>query len=608
MNGAQGVQGLRGTHGMSGFIGIQGAQGVQGIQGNRGPRGYMGYIGAPGEVGIQGLTGAKGHIWVDGISLDGYNTHLFQLDNGKLISIDGSVLTVNNGAKIAMWFDQNVYDYLLSNNGQIAIESTTYATLVNNDEGILKSDVISGFYYNNTTLFTSIVNIERDLNTIVEFVYFNNNWYYVGGLAGCIKSNDQPDVPVQPEVIEYSAGNGIDINNNVINVKVAGVDNNALEINENGELFVPQVEIPEIPEQIEYIPGNAINITESNEINVKVSTSEDNILTLDENGDLFVGKIEVPESIQYTSGNGININENNEIELKISTSEDSGLSINENGELFVPKVEIPEPIEYTAGEGINITEENEVKVKISTSENNILQIDGEGKLFVPQVEIPEQEPVSCIQNFLTKDLTYVTEVTYWGLDEELNLIQVGDGLAINPGHVYLVLITTDGKMYWVENDDTDNDTYVNGFNVLLENEQQILRISLNNGVVYDIPTSSFITKDEQYKVVSLDEESDFVKVSVTQNNETKQFELKTNIKTVSLFDLPDDENGLVTAQDIKDYIRWYVLQQLGKTHPDAEVYYSDADDSLVINKEGTIGPEDLKEIEKYIDNGNMGTY
>ena len=68
--------------------------------------------------------------------------------------------------------------------------------------------------------------------------------------------------------------------------------------------------------------------------------------------------------------------------------------------------------------------------------NNSLIIDENGELFSPKVEIPEQEPISCIQNFLTKDLTYVTEVTYWGLDEELNLILVEGGLAINPGHIY----------------------------------------------------------------------------------------------------------------------------------------------------------------------------
>jgi hypothetical protein len=610
MNGAQGIQGLRGEHGLGGFIGLQGTQGTQGIQGHRGPRGYMGCIGKPGEVGIQGLQGAKGHIWVDGISLDGYNTHLFQLENGKLVSIDGSILTVNNGAKISIWFDQNVYDYLINNNGQVTVETTTYSTLNNNKEGIYKEDITSGLYYNNNTLFTSIVNIERDLNTIVEFVYYNNIWYYVGGLAGCIKSNDQPDEPVQPEVITYTAGNGIDINNNVINVKISAIDNNSLQLTENGELYVPQVEIPEA---VDYTAGNGININENNEIELKISTSEDSNLSINENGELFVPKVEIPEVVEYTAGNSIEITEDNKINVTISDVENNVLTTDENGKLYVPQVEIPEipeQIEYTAGQGLNINENNEIGLKISQSENNSLTIDENGDLFVPQVEIPEQEPVSSIQNFITKDLTNIIDVTYWGLDEELNLIQVEDGMAIEPGHKYLVIITTDGKMYWVENDDTDTDTYVTGFNLLLnENNEQILRITLNNNTVYDIPTSNFIIPvEEPYNVISLDQDSEYVKVNVTKNDEDKQYELKTSIKTVSLFDLPEDENGLVTAQDIKEYVKWYVLEQFKKMHPDAEVYYDETEDTMVINKEGTIGPDDLEEIENYIDNANMGTY
>lgn len=183
MNGAQGIQGLRGEHGMGGFIGLQGAQGTQGIQGHRGPRGYMGYIGGPGEVGIQGLTGAKGHIWVDGISLDGYNTHLFQLDNGKLVSIDGSILTVNNGAKISIWLDQNVYDYLINNNGQVTVDNNIKYSIDGVDTLEVR-EVTSTVYYAGETLLTEIIDSDNDLNTIVELVYYNESWYYSGGLIG----------------------------------------------------------------------------------------------------------------------------------------------------------------------------------------------------------------------------------------------------------------------------------------------------------------------------------------------------------------------------------------------------------------------------------------
>lgn len=208
------------------------------------------------------------------------------------------------------------------------------------------------------------------------------------------------------------------------------------------------------------------------------------------------------ESIPYTAGDGISI-ENNEIKVKIADDNTNVLQVNENGELFVPQVEIPESVEYEAGQGVEISESNEINVKVSTTEGNSLIIDENG-LFVPQVEIPEVE---------------------------------------------------------------------------------------------------------QYNVTSLDTDSDFVKVDVTKNDESKQFELKTSIKTVSIFNLPENVDGLATARDVMEYVAYYVQKTLNERHPNAEVYYDDVNDTLVTNKvDGTIGDEDIQAIEAYIDNANMGTY
>ena len=498
MMGAQGEVGRPGAQGNRGIQGQTGPQGPQGPQGLTGSRGFMGYVGKPGEVGIQGLQGAKGHIWIDGVSLDGYNTHLFTLSNNKLQSVDGSLLTLGNGAKISLWLDENCYNYLVNNECRITVDDNVYATDDNGEEVLLVEEKTIPVYYAGSALLNSIISIETDLNTIVELVYYNGSWYYAGGLIGLNSS----------ESVSYTAGDGINIDsNNVINVKIA-VDN-ALQVNENGELFVSQ---SENPESVKYEAGNSIEISDDNRINVIVSESENNILDFDENGKLFVPQIEIPEipeSVEYTAGQGVEISESNEINVKISTSEDNALGLNEFGELFVPQVEIPEipeQIEYTAGQGIDINENNEISVKlndiVSESENNILTIDENGKLSVPQVEIPEQ-----------------------------------------------------------------------------------------------------------YNVRSSDSEEDFVKVNVTKNDESKEFELKTSIKTVSLFDLPDDENGLVTAQDVKDYIKWYVLQQFKEELPKATVQYDKIDDDeLLIDKDGLIGVDDIKAIEEYIDNSDMGKY
>lgn len=208
------------------------------------------------------------------------------------------------------------------------------------------------------------------------------------------------------------------------------------------------------------------------------------------------------ESISYTAGDGISI-KNNEIKVKIADDNSNVLHVNENGELFVPQVEIPESVEYEAGQGVEISESNEINVKVSTTEGNSLTIDENG-LFVPQVEIPEVE---------------------------------------------------------------------------------------------------------QYNVTSLDTDSDFVKVDVTKNDESKQFELKTSIKTVSIFNLPENVDGLATARDVMEYVAYYVQKTLNERHPNAEVYYDDVNDTLATNKvDGTIGPDDIQAIEDYIDNSDMGLY
>ena len=197
--GAQGITGRSGAQGLRGAQGLTGIQGVQGVQGTTGSPGYMGYVGANGEVGIQGLQGAKGHIWVDGVSLDGYNTHLFHLVNNKLTSVDNTKLTLNNGAKISVWLNQDVYNYILNNNNSITVDNNVFMT-VDNVDTLEVNEVTSNVYYSDNIFLTDIINIEKDLNTIINLTYYNNTWYYSGGLIG--STNDG---------IEYVAGKDIDI-------------------------------------------------------------------------------------------------------------------------------------------------------------------------------------------------------------------------------------------------------------------------------------------------------------------------------------------------------------------------------------------------------------
>ena len=267
------------------------------------------------------------------------------------------------------------------------------------------------------------------------------------------------------------------------------------------------------------------------------------------NGESNLEAIKLGEGSQYAAGDGISI-ENNEIKVKVADDNSNALHVNENGELFVSQSENPESVKYEAGNSIGISDDNKISVIISESENNILDFDENGKLFVPQQEIPESVEYTA-----------------------------GQGVEISESNEINVKIST--------------------------TEGNSLRIDENGLFVPQVE----IPEVEQYNVISSDSEEDFVKVGVTKNDESKQFELKTSIKTVSLFDLPENVNGLATARDIIEYIAFYVQKTLNEKHPDAEVYYDDVNDTLSTNKvDGTIGPEDIQAIEDYIDNSDMGKY
>jgi hypothetical protein len=212
-------------------------------------------------------------------------------------------------------------------------------------------------------------------------------------------------------------------------------------------------------------------------------------------------------------------------------------------------------VEYTAGNSIEISESNEINVKVSTTEGNSITIDENG-LFVPQVEIPES-------------IEYTA----------------GEGINISENNEISV------KLNDIVSESGDNSLTFD-----------------ENGKLF-VPQVEIPEIPEQYDVISSDSEEDFVKVDVTKNDESKQFELKTSIKTVSIFNLPENVDGLVTARDVMEYVAYYVQKTLNERHPDAEVYYDDVNDTLATNKvEGTIGTDDIRTIEEYIDNSDMGKY
>lgn len=195
MVGLQGAQGRPGQPGHQGTLGAQGLEGIQGLQGIRGSvgaRGTMGYQGEDGPVGIQGVTGEKGSVWVDGIRLDGYNTHLFEFDveRNKFMSkndnkfnpadgknydegiLNGDLLYIRNGAVIAIWLDEAAYTSI-KDSGAIIIDRLENGTYIETNYPV---------YYAGQTPLADVITPSNDLGTVVELMYRDGAWYYNGGL------------------------------------------------------------------------------------------------------------------------------------------------------------------------------------------------------------------------------------------------------------------------------------------------------------------------------------------------------------------------------------------------------------------------------------------
>lgn len=183
-NGAQGrtgAQGIQGFIGHTGPMGAQGRIGTQGIQGHRGtrgckgiqgPRGYIGLQGDDGPVGFRGPVGEEGGIWVDGIKLGGYNTHLFVFKNGKFVpNSDGDKLRIKDGASILLKLTVEAFDSIAEDN-RIYVEG-----LVNGDTVLTEYEA----YYNDEFLLTEKLTKENDCDNIIGLTYYAGSWYYNGG-------------------------------------------------------------------------------------------------------------------------------------------------------------------------------------------------------------------------------------------------------------------------------------------------------------------------------------------------------------------------------------------------------------------------------------------
>lgn len=199
----------------------------------------------------------------------------------------------------------------------------------------------------------------------------------------------------------------------------------------------------------------------------------------------------------YTAGSGLSLTDH-EFSVNVSTADGNALSVDENG-LYATNTE------YTAGSAIEINDSNEISVKVSDAQGNALTA-GENGLYVAVAEGVTIDKVEV------EDLTSRGNVdTYWVCDasnrrvevqpvagsdtqytdDDDNVYNAEDVSTVQGGHRYIVITTTDGKMYWAENDATA-DMHVSDFDVADGNGGKVLRITMNDDSTHDVLLSDIL--------------------------------------------------------------------------------------------------------------------
>lgn len=119
-------------------------------------------------------------VWIDGIRIDGFNTHLYECINDKFITKNSTkgLLIIDDGTQIDIWLDETAYESIKNNDNCLKID-----TFVN---GKLKESNYPITFDGKKTLIDA-VNVLTDLDAIVSLTFKENEfkekeWYYSGGL------------------------------------------------------------------------------------------------------------------------------------------------------------------------------------------------------------------------------------------------------------------------------------------------------------------------------------------------------------------------------------------------------------------------------------------
>lgn len=135
-------------------------------------------------------------VWIDGIRIDGFNTHLYECINDKFITKNSTkgLLIIDNGTQIDIWLDDTAYNSIKNNNNCLKID-----TFVN--ENLIESNYPITFDGKKTLI--EAVNVLTDLDAIVSLTFKENEWYYSGGLrtSTTIDGDITVDTSIENEII-----------------------------------------------------------------------------------------------------------------------------------------------------------------------------------------------------------------------------------------------------------------------------------------------------------------------------------------------------------------------------------------------------------------------
>jgi hypothetical protein len=114
-------------------------------------------------------------VWIDGIRIDGFNTHLYECINDKFITKNSTkgLLIIDNGTQIDIWLDDTAYNSIKNNNNCLKIDTFVNGKIEETNYPIT---------FDGQKSLIDAVNDITDLNAIVSLTFKVDEWYYSGGL------------------------------------------------------------------------------------------------------------------------------------------------------------------------------------------------------------------------------------------------------------------------------------------------------------------------------------------------------------------------------------------------------------------------------------------